>query len=81
MSEMSNQELLVERHISEGNIEEAIRLSNDSEYGLSAYLFTSDQRNIHRAIKEMEVGGVCEPWNRGATPRLPQWLETERFRR
>lgn len=40
------------------SIDEAIAFTNDSEYGLSAYLFTQSLENIHRAIEEMEVGEV-----------------------
>ncbi|MBY6212052.1 aldehyde dehydrogenase [Microbulbifer agarilyticus] len=40
------------------SIEEAINHTNDSEYGLSAYLFTENLRYIHQAVAEMEVGEV-----------------------
>ncbi len=40
------------------SMDEAIAFTNDSEYGLSAYLFTNNLRNVERAIDEMEVGEV-----------------------
>lgn len=40
------------------SLEQAIEFSNDSEYGLSAYLFTNSMRNIHKAIADLEVGEV-----------------------
>ena len=40
------------------SIEQAIAYTNDSEYGLSAYLYTKNLDYIHQAIAEMEVGEV-----------------------
>ncbi len=40
------------------SIDEAIRYSNDSEFGLSAYLFTNNLAHIHRCVAELEVGEV-----------------------
>jgi lactaldehyde dehydrogenase / glycolaldehyde dehydrogenase len=40
------------------SIDEAIAYTNDSEYGLSAYLYTKSMEYIHRSIAEMEVGEV-----------------------
>ncbi|WP_331709187.1 aldehyde dehydrogenase [Microbulbifer thermotolerans] len=40
------------------SIDQAIEYTNDSEYGLSAYLFSANLKYIHRAIAEMEVGEV-----------------------
>lgn len=40
------------------SIDEAIAYTNDSEYGLSAYLYTKSLDYIHRSIAEMEVGEV-----------------------
>jgi len=40
------------------SIEQAIEFTNDSEYGLSAYLYTSSLKHINKAIAEMEVGEV-----------------------
>lgn len=37
---------------------EAIRLANDSEYGLQAGVFTHDARRIEAAFQGLEVGGV-----------------------
>jgi lactaldehyde dehydrogenase/glycolaldehyde dehydrogenase len=40
------------------SIDDAIRYTNDSEYGLSAYLYTKNLNYIHQSIAEMEVGEV-----------------------
>ena len=38
--------------------QEAIRLANNSEYGLQAGVFTHDSRRIEAAFRALEVGGV-----------------------
>jgi len=40
------------------NLEEAIRLANDSEYGLSASIFTRDIGNVLAFIRDMDAGLV-----------------------
>lgn len=40
------------------SFDEALELSNDCEYGLSAYLFTSDVKKIMRAVNELDFGEV-----------------------
>ena len=40
------------------NYEEALELANDSDYGLAAFLFTRDMRNIQRAVLELEFGEI-----------------------
>ncbi len=40
------------------SIEQAIACTNDSEYGLSAYLYTKNLEYIHQCIAQMEVGEV-----------------------
>ena len=37
---------------------QALEFANDSEYGLSAYLFTNNVKNIMRAVNELEFGEV-----------------------
>ncbi|MCK9566272.1 MAG: aldehyde dehydrogenase family protein, partial [Methanothrix sp.] len=39
-------------------LEEAVALANDSEYGLAAYVFTSDLKTALRAAEGLEAGGV-----------------------
>ena len=41
-----------------GDFQEAIDLTNDSEYGLQAGLFTENSELIYRAFHEIEVGGL-----------------------
>jgi lactaldehyde dehydrogenase/glycolaldehyde dehydrogenase len=38
------------------NFEEGLRLSNDSRFGLAAYLFTNDMNRIMRAVRDLECG-------------------------
>ncbi|WP_068258229.1 aldehyde dehydrogenase [Rubripirellula obstinata] len=38
--------------------DEALRLANDSDYGLAAFIFTSDMRKIQRAVLELEFGEI-----------------------
>ena len=40
------------------DFEEALRLSNDTRYGLQAGVFTNDLRRAMRAWDELEQGGV-----------------------
>ncbi len=39
-------------------LDEAIRLANDTEYGLAAYLFTNDLKTAIYASERLEAGGV-----------------------
>jgi len=41
------------------SLEEAIRLANDSEYGLGASVFTRDAEKGLRAARQLEAGSVC----------------------
>lgn len=38
--------------------EEALRMANDSEYGLQGSVFTDDMKQADRVMRELEVGGV-----------------------
>ncbi|MDQ8201469.1 aldehyde dehydrogenase [Pelagicoccus sp. SDUM812003] len=40
------------------SFEHALRLANDSDYGLSAFLFTNDVRKIQRAVLELDFGEI-----------------------
>ncbi len=40
------------------DVDEAIRLANDSPFGLQAGIFTNDIRIINRAFERLEVGGL-----------------------
>ncbi len=40
------------------NFEDAIKMVNDSNYGLQAGIFTNNIKNAFKAIEEIEVGGV-----------------------
>jgi len=41
-----------------GSYDEALQLANDSDYGLSAFLFTRDMRRIQRAVLELDFGEI-----------------------
>lgn len=41
-----------------GSFEEALSLANDSQYGLSAYIYTRDMRRLMRAASELEFGEI-----------------------
>ncbi|MEM1084442.1 MAG: aldehyde dehydrogenase [Verrucomicrobiota bacterium] len=38
--------------------DEALKLANDSDYGLAAFLFTNDMRRIQRAVLDLEFGEI-----------------------
>jgi len=40
------------------SFEQAMELANDSDYGLSAFLFTKDMRLVHRAVLELDFGEI-----------------------
>lgn len=40
------------------DFDEAIKLANESKYGLSAYLFTNDMKRIMRLVRELDFGEV-----------------------
>ncbi|MDW6024737.1 aldehyde dehydrogenase [Mesorhizobium sp. BAC0120] len=44
--------------ISFTDFDDALQQANDSDYGLSAYLFTHDYRKVMRAVNELEFGEV-----------------------
>jgi succinate-semialdehyde dehydrogenase/glutarate-semialdehyde dehydrogenase len=41
------------------NLDEAVRLANDTEYGLVSYLFTRDLAIAQRVSERLEAGTVC----------------------
>ena len=41
-----------------GGFEEALSLANDSQYGLSAYIYTRDMRRLMRAANKLEFGEI-----------------------
>ncbi|MGI3899612.1 MAG: aldehyde dehydrogenase family protein [Janthinobacterium lividum] len=50
------------------SFEQAVAYANDSEYGLSAYLFTQDNRLIMRAINELQFGEIYMNRPSGESP-------------
>ena len=40
------------------DFDEALRLANDSRYGLSAYVFTRDMRRVMRLVRELKFGEI-----------------------
>lgn len=51
--------------------EEAIRLANDTDQGLAAYLFTADETRAGRVIAALEFGHVGHNSATGPTPEAP----------
>jgi aldehyde dehydrogenase (NAD+) len=51
--------------------EEAITMANDTQYGLAAYLQTSDVRRAHRVAHRLQVGNVCVNGFDGLPPNAP----------
>lgn len=41
------------------SVDEAVRLANDTPYGLVSYLFTRDLATTHRVAEQLEAGTVC----------------------
>jgi succinate-semialdehyde dehydrogenase/glutarate-semialdehyde dehydrogenase len=53
------------------SLEEALRLANDSPYGLSASIWTRDDNEADRAVAELEAGSVFVNGMPRSDPRLP----------
>jgi acyl-CoA reductase-like NAD-dependent aldehyde dehydrogenase len=59
-------------------LDEAIRLANDSNYGLAAYIYTSDITTGIRAAERLEAGGVGVNINNVMDHQMPfgGWKES-----
>lgn len=51
--------------------DEAVRRSNDTQYGLGASLFTRDLERAHRVAAEIEAGTVWVNSSQDCDPRIP----------
>lgn len=51
--------------------DEAIRIANDVEFGLAAYLFTGDSTRAERVIPQLRFGHVGHNTSSGPTPEAP----------
>ena len=45
--------------VSFNTYEEAMELANDTEYGLTAYVFTNDKKISQKAFLDIKAGGIC----------------------
>lgn len=50
---------------------EAVRMANDTEFGLAAYLFTADDERAQRMIPQLRFGHVGHNTGSGPTPEAP----------
>ena len=50
------------------DFDQALAYANNSDYGLSAYLFTRDNRKIMRAVNELEFGEIYVNRPSGESP-------------
>jgi succinate-semialdehyde dehydrogenase / glutarate-semialdehyde dehydrogenase len=53
------------------SLDEAITVANDSEFGLAASVWTSDDAEVRRCIEDLEVGTVAVNRMVASDPRLP----------
>jgi lactaldehyde dehydrogenase/glycolaldehyde dehydrogenase len=51
-----------------GDFDEALAYANDSDYGLSAYVFTRDHRKIMRCVRELAFGEIYVNRASGESP-------------
>ncbi len=51
--------------------EEAIRLANDTEYGLGAYVFTEDKERYQRVAKQIQAGNIAHNTAWYFSPKTP----------
>lgn len=50
---------------------EAVRMANDTEFGLAAYLFTADDERAQQVIAQLRFGHVGHNTGSGPTPEAP----------
>ncbi|WP_214268492.1 aldehyde dehydrogenase family protein [Staphylococcus pseudoxylosus] len=56
--------------ITYNDVDEAIKIANDTEYGLAAYVYGEDQDTLHKVARSLEAGTV-EINEAGRKPDLP----------
>ena len=53
------------------DVDEAVRIANDTEYGLAAAVWTSNLTTAHDVSRRLRAGTVCELLRRGRRHELP----------
>jgi acyl-CoA reductase-like NAD-dependent aldehyde dehydrogenase len=51
--------------------EEAVKLANDTEYGLGAYVFTEDLERYHRVARQIQAGNIAHNTAWYFSPKTP----------
>ncbi|NGO71095.1 NADP-dependent succinic semialdehyde dehydrogenase, partial [Streptomyces boncukensis] len=54
-----------------GGLDEAVALANDTPFGLSSNVWTSDEADVERCVRDLEAGGVYVNGMTASHPALP----------
>jgi aldehyde dehydrogenase (NAD+) len=54
-----------------GSVDEAVKIGNDTEYGLAAYISGTDQKKIHEVAAQLRAGQVSINGGGGMDPTAP----------
>ncbi|MFV0131371.1 NADP-dependent succinic semialdehyde dehydrogenase [Streptomyces sp. HMX112] len=54
-----------------GSLDEAVDLANDTPFGLSSNVWTRDEEDVHRFVRDLQAGGVFVNGMTASHPALP----------